>query len=72
MNITTKLSIHDTAWFMHNNRAVEKTVDSFEIKVYKDGPFQSQRVDVTYELSDGSTRDESQVFTTKQELLDSL
>lgn len=70
MNIETQYNINNTVYFIHNNKIWEGTVKKITITVENNSLVISYKV----QYSDWRYKSlkESQVYNTKQELLDSL
>lgn len=74
MQIETKATIGDEVYFMQNNKVVMSTVKYIKIEV-KEGPTQFGAkiiIDIIYQTSSTAKLDGSQIFLTKQALLESL
>ena len=72
MNITTLANVYDTVYTLKDNKAVETIVTYISIEVHiKDRGLQSTKLYIEYSTALGDFP-ESEVFLTKQALLDSL
>lgn len=82
MTIQTKYNIGDDVWFMHDNQIVSGKIDIISTNSYRNR-FTKNELSVTYTLQktrkiNGSAdsfvilRAESELFPTKQDLLNSL
>lgn len=70
MNIETRYNINNTVYFLHNNKVWEGTVKKITITVENNSTVISYKV----QYSDWKYKSlkESQAYSTKQELLNSL
>ena len=71
MKIDTLFDIGDTVWHMRNNKAVDSRLKEIKIVIANNG-LGVTRIEVTYHVGNGNTFESHELFTTKQELLDSL
>lgn len=74
MTIETKANIGDEIYFMENNKVTMSTVKYIKIEI-REQPTQfgsKTIINKTYQVANTASLDESQIFLTKQELLDSL
>ena len=68
MQIATKFNVGDTVYFMHENKIAFKKVtniQTFSSEIYPNGK-------VTYAFASIGEKKESEVFATKEELINSL
>jgi hypothetical protein len=67
MEVNTKFNINDTVWVVCDNKVIQQNVKGIEISAEKKG------ITITYTLSkDDSTYTETELYKTKQELIDAL
>lgn len=72
MNITTLANVYDTVYTLKDNKVVEPIVNSIKLEVHiKDRDLQSTKLYIEYRTTLGNFP-ESEVFLTKQALLESL
>ena len=72
MTIQTKFNVGDEAFFMEDNKVVVSTVTGITIYVAEEGTFCTPVVRTFYSLVRYSSVEDKILFTTKQELLESL
>ena len=72
MNITTLANVYDTIYILKDNKVVKATITFIQIEVsVKDRDLQSTKLYIEYRTTLGNFP-ESEVFPTKQALLESL
>lgn len=72
MNITTLANVYDTVYTLKDNKVIESIVNSIKLDVrIKDRDLQSTKLYIEYRTTLGDFT-ESEIFLTKQALLDSL
>lgn len=74
MQIEIKAIIGDEIYFMENNKIVKSTVKYIKIEVKEEPALFGTKtiIDITYQTNNTAKLNESQIFLTKQALLDSL
>lgn len=73
MTYNTKLSIGDTVWFMHNNKACSGKIKQIWYRKFNSSVNFEVKEGVTYYIDDIKNGFElSKLFNTKEELIDSL
>lgn len=78
MDIETKFEVNDEVWIMRDNMPIACTIHEVLVRVWDNNPIMPNIVDIGYlcTISEGSnsreSMKESQLFKTKDELLDSL
>lgn len=68
MNIKTRLSLGDTAWYVYNNRVQEAPISKISTTTLTG----IQYIEYFLGITNYVVKKEDEVFATKQELLDSL
>jgi hypothetical protein len=66
MEVNTKFNINDTVWVVCDNKVIQQKVIGIEISVEK------KVITITYSLLDDSKYTETELYKTKQELIDAL
>ena len=66
MEVNTKFNINETVWVVSDNKVIQQKVRGIEISVEK------KVITITYSLSDDSKYTETELYKTKQELIDAL
>ena len=66
MEVNTKFNINETVWVVSDNKVIQQKVRGIEISVEK------KVITITYSLLDDSKYTETELYKTKQELIDAL
>lgn len=66
MEVNTKFNINDIVWVVSDNKVIQQKVRGIEISVEK------KVITITYSLLDDSKYTETELYKTKQELIDAL
>lgn len=66
MEVNTKFNINDIVWVVSDNKVIQQKVRGIEISVEK------KVITITYSLLNDNTYTETELYKTKQELIDAL
>ncbi len=66
MKVNTKFNINETVWVVSDNKVIQQKVRGIEISVEK------KVITITYSLLDDSKYTETELYKTKEELIDAL